>query len=371
MVTEFFPSGKDLKFAGGVEARAFFIAKNLAKNNNVQILTSRIFKSPEKERMFGFTVIRVGPLRKYSPTAGSIIDRARFIKSAIATGRTLDADILEGSNFICHFIVKMISLMVKKPTVAWYPDVWTGSWIKNSGLVGFFGEILERINLILGFNAYIAISIETADKLKKFTKKKIKTIPCGVEEKEFINTAKKFKTPTIVCIARLAKYKNIKTLILAFAHLQTRKKNVSLILVGQGPEYKNLKKLSNELHIASKVKFYSYLPRKDLVKIIKSSHIFSLPSLVEGFGIATIEAAAAGIPYVNSGTPIQQEVTRNGLGGFLVEADKPLEFSTKFFELLTKHALYAKKVREGKKLAKFYNWEKIAKETEKVYESLL
>ena len=32
MITEFFPTGKDLKFSGGVEARTFFVAKYLAKD---------------------------------------------------------------------------------------------------------------------------------------------------------------------------------------------------------------------------------------------------------------------------------------------------------------------------------------------------
>ena len=42
MISEFFPTGKDLRFTGGVEARTFYIAKYLSKNHKIPILTTRL-----------------------------------------------------------------------------------------------------------------------------------------------------------------------------------------------------------------------------------------------------------------------------------------------------------------------------------------
>ena len=319
--------------------------------------------------MFGFTIFRVGPKRKYIPTVGNILDRIRFTKAAIDFGKLQDVDIIDGSNFITHFVAKKISQAKKIPTVAWYPDVWIGSWIKNAGFFGVFGEILERVNLMMGFDAYIAISKETAKKLKEHIKKAVNVIPCGIDQKEFAKPVKKFENPTIICISRLAKYKNLKTLILAFAHLTTKLAGVRLIIVGSGPDYNNLKNLAKALKIAPKVKFLSNLSRKDLINLIKSSHIFSLPSLVEGFGIATIEACCAGLPYVNSDIPTHREVTNNAKGGFLVDPNSPIAFSTKFSRLLTDSNLYLRKGSDAKDLAKNYDWEQIAKDTEEIYKS--
>ena len=371
IISEFFPTGKDLKFSGGVEARTFFLAKNLAKRHKVCVLTSRISGSLKKETIFNFVVFRVGPERKYIPTVGNILGRIRFAKAAIDFGKSQDVDLVDGSNFITHFVAKKISQAKKISTVAWYPDVWIGSWIKNAGIFGIFGEILERINLIMGFDAYIAISTKTAKKLKQHVKGKITVIPCGVDQKEFAKSAKKFANPTIICISRLAKYKNLKTLILAFAHLTTKLPNVRLIIIGSGPDYNNLKNLTKALKIDFNVKFLASISRKELVRLIKSSNIFSLPSLVEGFGIATIEACCAGLPYVISDIEAHKEVTKGGQGGFLIDSNEPLLFSKRFYELLTGKSLYSRKSKQAKKLSELYNWQKVAKDTEEIYKKLL
>ena len=371
LVSEFFPTGKDLKFSGGVEARTFFIAKHLAKKHQIYVIASRSLTSPKVEKMFGFTVYRVGPRRSYMATVGDLLKRIYFVKDAISFGTTLDIEVIDGSNFISHLITKVIAKRKKIPSVAWYPDVWIGSWFKNAGFLGIFGEILERLNLFLGSDSYIAISRETAKKLKKQVKGKINVIPCGVDPKEFATSTEKFENPTIICISRLAGYKNLKTLIFAFAHLSTKIKNARLIIIGTGPEYKNLRNLAKALKITPKVKFLANLPRKDLIKLIKSSHIFSLPSLVEGFGISTIESASAGLPYIISDIAVHREVTKGGRGGFLADSHDPLSFSKRFYELLSNRNLYIEKSHEALQLAKFYNWDKIARDTEKVYRDLL
>src|SRR3989344_6480958 len=248
LITEFFPTGKDLRFSGGVEARTFFIAKNLAKRNRVTVLASRTNKTPQKEKMFNFEIYRVGPLRQYHATVGDVIKRALFIKNAIKFAKNLDVEIVDGSNFISHYIAAKVALFKKIPAVAWYPDVWIGSWIKNSGLLGILGEILERINLKFPFSSYIAISQETKKKLKKFIKSRPIVIPCGIDQFEFKTLISKFPNPTIICISRLTKYKNLKTLILAFAHLSSRL-SPRLIIIGSGPQKNELLNLTKALNL--------------------------------------------------------------------------------------------------------------------------
>ncbi|MDP2632625.1 MAG: glycosyltransferase [Candidatus Curtissbacteria bacterium] len=167
LITEFFPTGKDLKFSGGVEARNFFLAKNLAKKHKVYVLTSKLPGTKKREELSSFEIFRVGNTRSYNATANNVIQRIKFIISAIKFANALDIDLVDSSNFVTHFAAKIVSFRKKIPHIAWYPDVWIGSWIKIAGASGVLGEILERTNLLLGANAYIAISKETASKLKK------------------------------------------------------------------------------------------------------------------------------------------------------------------------------------------------------------
>src|SRR3990167_9686504 len=371
LVTEFFPTGRDLRFSGGVEARTYYVAKHLTKNHRVSVLASLSPGTKKREKLSNIDVFRVGPARNYSASVGHFVSRIKFIKNAIEFGSSINADIVEGGNYISHFIAKRISLSKNIPAVAWYPDVWLGDWIKNAKFYGVFGEILERYNLLRGFDAYIAISKKTQNLLQKFTKKNVDLIYCGVDHQEFFKKGEKSKRPTILCISRLAPYKNIKTLVLAFAHLSRSFPNIALQIIGEGPEEKSLKNLVDNLKIKSKVKFYSNLPRKELIILIKSSYVFCLPSKVEGFGIATIEAAAAGIPYVNSNIPVQVEVTKRSMGGFLADPASPIDFSNKLSKLLSNKQLYLRKSQQARRLSKIYDWSKIAVETEKIYKSLI
>ena len=254
LVTEFFPTGRDLRFSGGVEARTYYVAKYLAKNHKVFILASLSPGTKSREKISNIDVLRVGPKRVYTASVGHFASRLKYIKNAVEVGTSINADIVEGGNYISHFIAKSISLRKNIPAVAWYPDVWLGDWLKNAKFYGIFGEILERYNLFRGFDAYIAISKKTQTLLSKYTKKKIHLIYCGVDHQEFSKNEKKSQNHTILCISRLASYKNIKTLVLACAHLSRSYPDTILQIVGEGPEEKNLKSLVGNLKITNKDK---------------------------------------------------------------------------------------------------------------------
>lgn len=368
MVTEFFPTGKDLTFTGGVEARTFYVAKHLATKHEITVLTTRLIDSQESERLFNFKVIRVGKPQPYHATSSSILNRITFVKNSIKASNDIEVDVVEGTNFITHLAALLISIKKKIPRVAWYPDVWIGSWIKNAGAIGLLGEILERINLKIGFSSYIAISQQTKHKLEKYTVSKIDVIPCGVDIDEFKSSRSK-KENTIICISRLAKYKNIDDLILAFDLLRKRQKGLGLIIVGTGPQEKELKDLATKLKIQN-IKFLSNLKRNDLTNLLFKSRIFCLPSQTEGFGIVVIEAAAAGVPYVVSDIPVFKQVTKNGQGGLFFQLANVKDLSLKIEKLLEDQALYQRKIKEGVSLAKNYQWSDIAQATEKVYLNL-
>ena len=377
LVSDFFPKGKDLKFSGGVEARTFFLAKNLAKNNQVTVICTRQPKTKPSAKMFGFKILRVGPVISYNSGAPSVLEthkRIAFTMDAINVGKQLDIDIVDGGNFNDHFIAKRIASSKKIPAVFWYPDVFIGQWIKTSGILGgLVGYLLEKTNLFFSADLFIAISNVTKDKLiaAGVDKAKVITIPCGIEASEFKQKAHKSKIPQIICISRLVSYKRIKDLFFAFALVERELKKVRLLIVGGGPQKKELLHLARELKILNKIQFLENLPRQKLIKKINESHLFVLPSAVEGFGISTVESAAAGIPYVVSDIPVFGEVTKNGKGGLLFNLGSPTDLAAKIKRLLQHDTFYKNKIEDAKELARFYNWREITIDTEKNYQSLI
>ena len=377
LITDFFPIGKDLRFSGGVEARTFFVAKELAKRNDVSVISARLPQTRAKEKMFGFTVYRPGPIINYNSGAPTVFDlhkRLSFIFSAISLGKRISIDIVDGGNFSDHFIAKMISNSKKIPVVFWYPDVFLGQWVETSGFLGgLAGYLLEKINLFFSADLFIAISKVTMNKLiaSGVDKAKVVTIACGVEPNEFKQKAEKSKIPQIICISRLVAYKRIKDLIFAMALIERAVKKIRLVIIGTGPQKKELINLAKELKLLNKITFLENLSRQSLIKKIQESHIFALPSAVEGFGIATIESAAAGVPYVVSDIPVFKEVTKNGKGGLLFNLGSPTDLAAQIKRLLQDDTFYKKKAGDAKELVRSYNWAKIAVETEKIYKSLI
>lgn len=374
LITEYFPKGKDLRFSGGVEARTYYVGKHLAKKHQVYVICSHQPGSKRKETISGIRVVRVGAKMRYSAGSGKInpIKLLAFLVSAIREGVKLNPDLVDGGNFISHFIAKIISIRCGKPVVFWYPDVYIGVWIKTSGIIsGISGWICESFNLKLGADKFIAISNTTKGKLVKYgvDHRKVIVIPCGIDQREFSHQKVK-KNINILNIARLVKYKRTADLIWAFAALRKHGVKAKLSIVGQGPEENNLRQQISMLKLKKDVEITGNLQRKTLINKIRQSYIFTLPSEIEGFGISTIEAAAAGVPYVVSDIQVFKEVTKNGNGGLMFESGNILNYTNQLEKLIIDKKLYSKKSKDAVKLAKNYNWSFISSQTEKVYMEL-
>jgi len=354
LITEFFSTSK-VEFTGGVEARTHFIHKYLSKKNDLKVISR------------SFTYITASPL--------SIFPRLWFQITAFFKALSIQADIIEGSNFICYLPAFFAAKLKGIPAVAWYPDVYLDSWVKNVGILpGIFGSLLEKISLSLPWDQIIAMSNSTKQKLISagVDPQRITIVYGGVEAQKIKSLkVKKRKTLTICTAVRLVSYKRINDLIIAVAKINKQNFKLNLIIIGEGSEKQNLIKLAQKLDIGKKVNITGNLPHAKTMKIIKSCHLFSLPSIVEGFGLVTIEAMAAGVPFVSSNISPTKEITQNGKGGLLFTPKNPIDLAKKTTLLLKNKKLYLKKRKEGLILATRYKWQKIAKETEAVYQKAL
>ena len=82
---------------------------------------------------------------------------------------------------------------------------------------------------------------------------------------------------------------------LDLAILACLKENQPLILIGDGPEHKNLERLANRN--PKLITLHSVMPQSELKEYLKNAKAFIFPS-EEPFGIAPVEALAAGCPVI-------------------------------------------------------------------------
>ncbi len=375
ILSEYFPSSKKAEITGGVESRTFNVAKRLAKKHKIKIITSWRKGQKRKDRFCKFEVYRVGSHHKYSHYAG-YLSRLRFAKAAIRLGKKLkDVDIVDGYNFTTYIPAYIISKNLKKKSIATYHETWVGEWLKNNDVItGIPYEIIERLILKLKFDKIISVSNFTKKRLVKrgIKKEKIIVVPNGVDIKQFNKIkAKKFSKPTICVINRLTPKKKTEDIIKALNIVKIKFPDIKCKIIGKGSEMNKLKKLVSKLKLEKNVKFLGFVEKHDdVIKTLKSSHIFCSASLLEGFGMVIIEAMASDIPYVCSDIKVFKEVTENGKGGLIFKKENYKDLAEKIIELLRNKRLYERKIREEKDLVKRYDWGVIVKDIEKAYSAL-
>lgn len=353
LVTEFFPQGKTADFSGGVEARTYFIHKYLHKRISISVISR--------------------PKQHIEASTSSILPRLIFQLKAFTRALKKPADLIEGSNFNTYLPAFAAAKLKGIPVVAWYPDVYGPLWFQNfSTFTAITGFLIEKLSLLLPWDHIIAMSQATKNKLIKsgVDNHKITVVYGGVEASEFKKLKiKKYPTPTICTLARLVNYKKIDDLIHAVALLNPEITGLRLIILGEGPERASLVNLAKRLGLTQQIIFMGNKPHSEAMKILKRSTVFSLPSLVEGFGLVTIEAMAAGTPYVNSKIPQTVEITGGGQGGLLFMPGNHQQLAAKLKRLLTDKKLYAHKRRQGLAFTPRYDWQHIADQTLHVYQN--
>lgn len=101
---------------------------------------------------------------------------------------------------------------------------------------------------------------------------------------------------TIITASRLVTRKNVDQLIRIFAEIHPRAPDWRLLIVGDGPEMDNLKKLAAKLGLKELVNFTGHTD--DPYQYYETAQIFCTTALFEGFGLTNLESMAHGIPCV-------------------------------------------------------------------------
>ena len=118
------------------------------------------------------------------------------------------------------------------------------------------------------------------------------------------------KTKVIGFVGRFSPEKNLLTLLISFANVARDDSSIKLMLVGTGPEEPKLKEFVSRNDIEDRVIFCGV--RYDINMLLSAFDIFVLPSYVEGFSTALLEAMASGRPIICSNIAANRElVTHN------------------------------------------------------------
>lgn len=359
---------------GGVEKRVYEIGKRLAERGHEVHWYCAGWWLPEKgEKTIEFDGIKYHgvcePLQLYVNGRRSIKAALKFSTNLIGPLLQEEFDIIDCQNFpyFSCFPAKMASIINKCPLIITVHEYWGNYWHKYLGRMGIFGKIVERLTFKLTSN-YITVSNHVKDYLS-FCKGSIYVIPGGVPFNKIKSINSSSEKADLIFVGRLIKHKNVDVLLKALHLLKGDGFKLSCIIIGDGPEKKNLMKIARKLGLEEQVKFMGKVPSdNDVYKYMKSSNIFVFPSTREGAGLVTLEANAAGLPVITSDHPLNaSREFINEKNGVLFNLD-PNDLKEKVISMMNKHETLKD---ECIKFAEAYSWDNIADLTENVYLEVL
>lgn len=148
----------------------------------------------------------------------------------------------------------------------------------------------------------------------------------------------------VLFVGRLTKQKNLNLYMRVIKGVLTEFNNrVLFIIVGQGNQETELRRLALSLDVGSNIMWIPRLSRSEIPLYFAAADIFALPSLYEGFARVLMEAAMAGKPIITTAVSGADDVVINGETGFIVGVNNEAEFKDRLITLL-KNKTIAKKM---------------------------
>jgi glycosyltransferase involved in cell wall biosynthesis len=193
----------------------------------------------------------------------------------------------------------------------------------------------------------------------------------SAEDKEVV--LKKFNLPNkfVLFTGTLQQKKNLPRLVAAYLELpldlQTEYPLVVVGRAGWGME-ESLASIQT-LTEQKRGHWLKYVSMDELRALFQSSSAYLHPSLHEGFGLTLLEAFASETPVLTSNVAALPEIASDA--AYLVDPYSISEIRDGMQALLTDSGLRERLVMKGNKRVQDFSWEKCARETLKVYESLL
>jgi glycosyltransferase involved in cell wall biosynthesis len=200
-------------------------------------------------------------------------------------------------------------------------------------------------------------------------------VPCGVDRDRFRPAAEAgpHSPARVLTLGRLVPRKGNDTVIAATAGMP----GTELVIAGgpdpgqlhEDPEVARLYRVADACGAADRVCFTGRVPHADVPALLRSADIVVSAPWYEPFGIVPVEAMACGKAVVASAVGGHLDTVEDGVTGRLVPPRDPAALTAALTQLLAEPGLRRRLGTAGAaRAAARYSWDKIAAETEAVYD---
>ena len=194
-------------------------------------------------------------------------------------------------------------------------------------------------------------------------------VPCAINTSEFgaLPPPDEFRErhlagysgPLVVFLGRVTEKKGIDVLLRSLAYvLEHQPARLAVVGPDDGGQRPRLERLAEDLGISSKVDFVGGLYGRDRLAALSAADVWALSSHTENFGIAVMEAMAAGCPVAISRDVNLAEEVADANAGLIADAE-PRAFAAGLLELLGDPERRRRLSRAGREFAARYDWSQV------------
>ena len=284
--------------------------------------------------------------------------------------------------FFTFVFAKRISKRLNIPIVHTYHTMYehyTNYIIKNQVIGNKLVSVFSK-GIIKNVETVIAPTEKVRNSLMGYgINKEIEVIPTGINLDKFrIRMTPEEKAQLkkdlgigeedriILSVGRLGVEKNIDEILQNLPMLIEKHKNLTMLIVGDGPYRSQLEQKAKELQLENHIVFAGMVSPKIISKYYQIADIFVSASESETQGLTYIEALANGIPEVCKYDKCLEGVLISGYNGFAY--DKSQDFIEDMNYLLENYALRSQMAENAELSAQRYGSQTFARSVESLYQ---
>lgn len=234
---------------------------------------------------------------------------------------------------------------------------------------------LEHSTLLTA-DGIAVVSQELKDKLidRSIDENRILVLPNGVDTGLFCPMGKNSQLQDDVGLrdkfiigfsGSLKKWHGVDILIQSVSKLISDGLNIALLIIGEGPEMKNLKMLAENEEISEQTVFLGKIPHNDMPSYISLFDVATAPYIADDnfyfSPLKVIEYFACGVPVVATRNGELSRVISNFDNGLLVDDNKPQSLANAILKLYSDESLRKTVAKNAKKIADARTWNANAK----------
>ena len=196
----------------------------------------------------------------------------------------------------------------------------------------WYGRPLDRI--LRGAALYTVPGPSMAKSLstRGYPADRIVELPHAVDLRHWVPPDLENRTIDLLFVGALEQHKQVDKIISSLVDVRERFPDVSLVVVGDGPERNRLGDLADRLGLSDHVRFVGY--HRDPLKWYQSSRFVVIASQWEGFPFVLVEGMCTGAVPLAARVGAIADVIRHGETGYLFNGEDPQGLSTALVEVL-------------------------------------